>query len=468
MLSVSLHKTTHIPIRDITSSLSQAGTARPYVRLFQGRWQRIRTALQTIAFLLLSLIPWLEYQGRQAIHLDFERMTAHFFGLHMGVDDLFGLALLIWLALFGWVCLTLYVGRLWCGLLCPQTLWTFLYIKIETLCEGHRHQRMKLDQQLWSWGKVRMKVSKHILWLLVALYTSLMINALWVHPLEVYQFWKQGMFLEAAPLSVVLVTLFIYINAGWMRERFCQHACPYARLQSVLIDTSTRVVHYKASIGEPRFQPNINMQSQGHCVDCKLCVQVCPAGIDIRQGFQYACIQCGACIDACRHVMKRKKIALKLISFVAPFSKPTERPKRHVLKRRCTLSLFVISLIGFVFFTQTHTLFTVRLLTDRQVIYRTDPLGRVYHPVMLEIHNTTSKKNHFSWRVKEPSSGLWRLVGQGDIPAYETYSYELKLYQELKKHNDHREIKVCFLADDSFCQFKSIKIGELPLNESPK
>ena len=216
--------------------------------------------------------------------------------------------------------ITNFFGRIWCGFLCPQTVWTFLFIWFEEKIEGAANKRRRQDALPMTRKLIGQKLLKHLCWLTIALMTALTFIGYFI-PIQslistVFTF-------SANPWIyawVALFTLCTYGNAGWMRTIMCVHMCPYARFQSAMFDRNTLIVGYDAKRGEPRMPRRRQVEKQagqGDCIDCNLCVQVCPAGIDIRQGLQYECISCGACIDACDHTMKRIGQAPGLIGFTS-------------------------------------------------------------------------------------------------------------------------------------------------------
>lgn len=221
-------------------------------------------------------------------------------------QDLWLLGWLLIIAAFGLFTVTTLVGRLWCGYTCPQTVWTAIFMWAEQVTEGERHQRIRLEQAPMSFTKLRKKVAKHGMWLGWAALTGLTFVGYFTPIRELS--------VELATFSVHPTTLFwvvfftgaTYVNAGWLREQVCIYMCPYARFQSAMFDQDTLIVSYDEKRGEPRGgRKRAATTSLGDCIDCQLCVQVCPTGIDIRDGLQYECIGCAHCIDACASVMDK-------------------------------------------------------------------------------------------------------------------------------------------------------------------
>ncbi|MFZ5519788.1 MAG: cytochrome c oxidase accessory protein CcoG [Pseudomonadota bacterium] len=280
-------------------------------RSTQGRFTRWRTAMLWATQLFFFGMPWLQWNGRQMVRFDLEAERFYLGGLVLLPQDLIfltGLLLLSALLLFF---VTSVAGRVWCGFACPQTVYTSLFMRIERFFEGERHQRLRLDAAPWNADKLLRRGGKLLAWTLVSLWTGLTFVG-WFSPMRELThgllslsigpsegFW--ALFYGAACLG----------NAGFLREKVCHHMCPYGRFQGALMDADTLIVAYDARRGEPRRGTAKAAPAQdaaapgGDCVDCTVCVQVCPVGIDIRNGLQATCIGCGLCIDACDTVMDK-------------------------------------------------------------------------------------------------------------------------------------------------------------------
>ena len=208
-------------------------------------------------------------------------------------------------------------GRVWCGFACPQSVWTWLFIRIEQVTEGDAGKRARYAGQPLKGGRLIRRISKHLLWILLSLLTATTFTGYFVPVREIINEALQLGFSSAPACWVLIMTALTYVNAGLVREKICLHACPYARFQSVMFDQHTRTVSYDRMRGEPRASARSNPTDSGDCVDCSICVQVCPTGIDIRNGLQAACIDCGACIDACDKVMSKLNRPGGLIRFAS-------------------------------------------------------------------------------------------------------------------------------------------------------
>jgi len=282
-----------------------------YPRSVSGVFAKWRLILVAATQLLFYGLPWITWNGRQAVLFDLLSRKFYIFGLVLWPQDIIYLTLLLILSALALFLFTAVAGRLFCGYACPQTVYTEIFMWIERKVEGDRFARIRLDGEDWPWSfrKWRIKLTKHALWILVALWTGFTFVGYFTPMQE----------LSAAVISATLgpwqaFWLFFYSfatwgNAGFMREQVCKYMCPYARFQSVMVDKDTFVVTYDKTRGEPRGSRSKSADHKelglGDCVDCSICVQVCPTGIDIRDGLQYMCIGCGACIDACNQVMDK-------------------------------------------------------------------------------------------------------------------------------------------------------------------
>ncbi|UYG00563.1 cytochrome c oxidase accessory protein CcoG [Halomonas sp. GD1P12] len=306
-----------IPLQDVTpppDTFGEAGVrlrGHLYVRESKGVFQALRRRLNVLLMGGFFLLPWINIQGRPALWLDIPGREFHLMSATFYPQEFILLALLFIAAAFGLFFVTRLLGRVWCGYTCPQSVWTFLFMWVEHRLEGSRHRRLRRDKKgpaVWA----PRKLVKHALWALMALATGITIVGYFA-PIRTLAL--DVVTLEAGGWALFWVgffTFFTYLNAGWLREQVCLHMCPYARFQSVMVDRDTLTVAYDTARGEPRGgEPT----SKGDCVDCHLCVQVCPTGIDIRDGLQYACIQCAACVDACDTVMTRLNRPTGLVGY---------------------------------------------------------------------------------------------------------------------------------------------------------
>ena len=290
-----------------------------YPRAVTGAFARWRLALVLATQLVFYGTPWLEWNGRQAVLFDLGARKFYVFGLVLWPQDFIYLTLLLVISALSLFLFTALGGRLWCGYACPQTVYTEIFLWIERKIEGDRARRMKRDAAPLSLDKIGVKTAKHASWIALSLWTGFTFVAYFTPARELAP--------EAAGLSlgpwetfwVLFYGFATYGNAGWMREQVCKYMCPYARFQSAMFDPDTLIISYDSARGEPRGgrsrASDPKAKGLGDCVDCGICVQVCPTGIDIRKGLQYECIGCAACIDGCNQVMKKMGYAPGLIRY---------------------------------------------------------------------------------------------------------------------------------------------------------
>lgn len=277
-------------------------------RSISGVFARWRWAMVWLTQLFFYGIPWLQINGRQALLFDLEQRRFYIFGWLLYPQDFIYLTTLLIISALALFLFTAVAGRLWCGFSCPQSVYTEIFMWIERKTEGDRSARLRLDGSRWTLEKLMKRSAKHLLWLLIALWTGFTFVGYFV---PIRSLATEIMALQGAwqIFWVLFYALATYGNAGFLREQVCTHMCPYARFQSAMFDRDTLLVTYDAARGEKRGPrpKGVDYQAQGlgDCIDCKLCVQVCPVGIDIRDGLQYQCINCGLCIDACNSVMDK-------------------------------------------------------------------------------------------------------------------------------------------------------------------
>jgi cytochrome c oxidase accessory protein FixG len=370
-----------------------------YPRSVNGMFARWRWVTVWLTQLVYYGLPWLEWNQRQGVLFDLESRRFYIFGLVLYPQDFIYLTGLLVIAALSLFLFTAVAGRLWCGYACPQTVYSEMFMWIERKVEGDRGARIRLDKSDFSMSKLGRKSLKHVLWLLLALWTG---------------FTFVGYFTPIRELTAAVVTnalgpwqtfwvLFYgfatYGNAGFMREQVCKYMCPYARFQSAMFDKDTMIVTYDQERGEPRGPRKKGADptalNLGSCVDCGLCVQVCPTGIDIRNGLQYECIGCGACIDVCDEVMDKVGYPRGLVKYSTERGMQNKWSRsqmlRHALRPRVLLYtgiLFVVSAaIGVSLFMRP--LLRVDVIRDRGAIARMVEKGQIENVYRLNLMNAS-------------------------------------------------------------------------------
>jgi len=382
-----------------------AARQKIYPRDINGRFQRLRTLAAWVLLGIYYLGPWLRFGGRQAVLFDLPARKFHIFGLTLWPQDFYFLTWLLVIAALSLFFFTALAGRLFCGYACPQTVWTETFLWMERLVEGNRSQQMKLAKAPWTADKILRKSAKQGLWLAFSLWTGFTFVGYFTPITELARLIAH---LDTGPWETFWVLFYggaTYVNAGFMREQVCKYMCPYARFQSAMFDRDTLIITYEEVRGEPRGARAKGVDHKarglGDCVDCTLCVQVCPTGIDIREGLQYECIACAACIDACDHVMDRVGYPRGLIRYDTQHGLEG-RPKRVLRPRTLIYATLLLGLLTGFLYTITHRNFVaVDVLRDRNALYRERPDGAIENVYNVKILN------------KDGAAHEFRVVGSG-------------------------------------------------------
>jgi cytochrome c oxidase accessory protein FixG len=373
-------------------------------------WRWLFVALTQLAFYGL---PWVEFHGRQAVLFDLATRRFYLFGLVLYPQDFFYLAILLIVSAYGLFLFTAVAGRLWCGFACPQTVYTELFLWIERRFEGDRSARMRLDASPWTFDKAWRKSGKQASWVALALWTGFTFVGFFT-PIRTLVHESVALSFGAWEWFWILFYGFAtYGNAGWMREQVCKYMCPYARFQSAMFDRDTMIVTYDGGRGEPRgprskslSHADLAAAGKGECIDCTLCVQVCPTGIDIRKGLQYECIGCAACIDACDGVMDKLHYPRGLIRFATENGLALQWSGRRMLRRvfRPRVLLYGAVLLAIVAAVVTSLAvrrpYRVDVLRDRGSLAREVKGGRIENVYRLQVMNASESPQHFRVSVE--------------------------------------------------------------------
>ncbi len=345
-----------------------------YTRSIEGFFQRLRLFTGWPLLIGYFFLPWTQWHGHQTVLFDLPARKFYIFDLVFWPQDLVMLAWLLIIAAFGLFLFTSLFGRVWCGYSCPQTVWTSIFMWIEQKAEGSRNQRIKLDQSPWSVEKFFRKYLKHSMWITVAFMTGFTFVGYFTPITELTFDFFQGSAPAPAYLWIGIFTFMTYLNAGWMREQVCLYMCPYARFQSAMFDRDTLIVTYDKQRGEPRGSRRVHdgekPEGMGDCIDCQLCVQVCPTGIDIRNGLQYECINCALCVDACNSVMKKVGYAPNLIAYST--ENRMEGKPTHLLRLRTVGYAVAMLVMCSMFLTALVTRKTtdLKIIRERNSLYQ--------------------------------------------------------------------------------------------------
>ena len=379
-----------------------------YQQEVDGFWQRVRVVTLCLLAGFYLALPWVSWAGRQAVLFDLPARKFHLFALTFWPQDFILLALLMIAGAFGLFFFTNLAGRVWCGFGCPQTVWTRFYMWIEWLIEGDRNQRILLDRRAWSADKVTRKAAKHAAWLLTCAVVGFTFVGYFEPIRDLLPRVAAGNVTSGEIVFLAIASLALYFDAGFMREQICRYACPYARFQGAMFDRHTWTIFYDPRRGEPRRHRPRDLDRAsaglGDCIDCGVCVQVCPTGIDIREGTQSDCIGCAACIDACDDVMDKMGYPRGLVRYATEAMIEGNAPR--VLRPRLlaygalfagVLAVFLVMLVG-------RTPLQVDVLRDRARLYRVTGDGSVENVYTIKILNMDQREHSYAIELA-PAAG---------------------------------------------------------------
>ncbi len=349
-------------------------------------------------WLFFFLFPYVRWNGKQAVLFDIGNRQFHFFNLTVLPQDIWMLSLLLLVMAMTLFAVTSVASRVFCGYFCFQTVWTDVFTWIEEKIEGNPSQRRKLDNAPWNLEKIRLKVIKHSFWLVIATLTGISFSIWFV---DAFDYWNNLLAFNLPMVGWVTLSMFIagtYILAGFLREQTCFWLCPYARIQAVMSDSQTIMPTYDVKRGEPRgkLQKGAASNAHGDCIDCFQCVQVCPTGVDIRQGQQLGCITCGLCLDACDSVMDKVGRPRGLIRYASldeiegkPVKKLYQHPRTWVY-----ISIILIALSGIVYGLTHLGAMTLRVIPERQPLFVSMSDGAIQNKYEFKVVNKTDKDLH--------------------------------------------------------------------------
>ena len=401
-----------IPITPVGAESSQTevislyeAQKKIYPRSISGVFARWRRAMVFLTQLVFYGLPWLEWGQRQMVLFDLGARRFYIFGLVLYPQDFIYLTGLLIISALSLFLFTAVAGRLWCGFSCPQTVYTEMFMWIEHKVEGDRSARMRLDNGPWTFEKIWKKSVKQAIWIAVAFWTGFTFVGYFV---PIRELGGELLALQGGwqIFWVIFYGLATYGNAGFLREQVCKYMCPYARFQSAMFDRDTLVVSYDPERGEPRGPRNKTVDHKaaglGDCIDCTLCVQVCPTGIDIRNGLQYECIGCGLCVDACNTVMDKMKYPRGLIRFSTQNGVKNHWTQSQMLKRVLRPRVFfysavlVVLCIGMLASLVVRTPLKVDIVRDRAALSRIVAGGKLENIYRLQIMNATEGAQRYT------------------------------------------------------------------------
>ncbi|MBA3032619.1 MAG: cytochrome c oxidase accessory protein CcoG [Gammaproteobacteria bacterium] len=396
-----------------------------------------RWAMVWFTQLLYYGLPWLEWNDRQAVLLDLVNRKFYIVGLVLWPQDVFFLAIILIISAYALFLFTAVAGRLWCGYTCPQTVYTEIFMWIEEKIEGKRSARIKLDQAPLDGRKFSLRALKYGAWVLLALWTGFTLVGYFT-PIKTLwgEFWSWNL----GPWEsfwIFFYAAFTYAFAGHLREQVCLYMCPYARFQGVMFDPDTLVITYDPERGEPRGsrKKGVDPRSvgKGDCVDCDICVQVCPTGIDIRDGLQYECIGCAACIDACDDVMAQMNYPKGLIRYTTENALEQHWGWKEVVGHivRPRIIIYTVILVGItlalIWGLANKADLRVNVLRDRAILSREVEGGLIENVYRLQVMNVTEQAHRYTVSV----SGLEGIKLEGnaaiEVPSVTSKSFPLSV-----------------------------------------
>lgn len=380
-----------------------------YAKRARGLFDNWRIGLVLLTQIIFYGGLWLEWNDRQALLFHLVERKFYIFGVVFWPQDVIYLAVLLIVSAYALFLVTAIAGRLFCGYACPQTVYTQIFMWIENWVEGERAARLKLDKGPLTPRKIRLKVTKHFLWLAFSLWTGFTLAGYFSPVRELADnllTWNLGGW---ETFWIFFYGGFTYLMAGYMREQVCKHMCPYARFQSVMFDPDTMIITYDPARGEQRGARKKGVDAKaaglGDCVDCGLCVQVCPTGIDIRNGLQYECIGCAACIDICDQVMDKVGLPRGLVRYSTENAMAKHMSRSDIVKNilRPRIILYTVILI---FITMLSAWFLahriplkVDIIRDRSTLAREADDGQIENVYNLQIMNTEERAHRYKVTV---------------------------------------------------------------------
>lgn len=399
-----------------------------YPKLVHGEFRKIKWAVMAITLGIYYVVPWIRWDRgpfapHQAVLVDLAHQRFYFFFIEIWPQEVYYITGLLIMAAVSLFLITALFGRLWCGYACPQTVWTDLFIYVENLIEGDRSARIRLASAPWSVQKVTKRVSKHAIWLLIAVATG----GAWVFYFTDAPTLMHQLVTLSAPAVVYgaigALAFTTYSLGGMMREQVCTYMCPWPRIQGAMTDNEALAVTYRVDRGEPRgpHKKSESWEGRGACIDCNQCVAACPMGIDIRDGAQLECINCGLCIDACDDVMARIGLPKGLIAYDTDANVSRrlrgDKARFRFVRPRTVLYAVVLAIVASIMLLGFVTRRTIDLdvLRDRNPNYVTLSNGDVRNAYTLKLMNRSTRERDFYLSVEDVRSSAVNVIGLGKV-----------------------------------------------------
>ncbi|MDP2689584.1 MAG: cytochrome c oxidase accessory protein CcoG [Deltaproteobacteria bacterium] len=425
------------------------GRAKIYPRSVSGRFRGIRWAVNASLLGFFFLLPWLKVNGRQVLLFDIPGRKFYVFNTIFWPQEVYYLAILLIFLVVALFAFTAVAGRLWCGYACPQTVFTDIFMKIERMTEGDRAERMRLDSGGFGAGKLLRKALKHGAWLAFSFATAFAFVSYFIPPAELLERIITLNLTGSNLFWLGLFTFTTYGDCGFLRELMCLVPCPYGRFQSALFDTDTLIIGYDPVRGEPRGQNKKGAaKNGGDCVDCTLCVQVCPTGIDIRNGLQYECIACAQCIDACNSVMRKVGSPEGLIRY-GSLRSITGGGARVLRPRVIAYAISITLLFGTLAYKlNTRVPLDIEVLRDRTSLYTASADGSISNMYTIKAMNMDTRDHRYMIRTRG-IPGAEIVVGKNPITVKSGEVYQTSLALTVKGGKmDKRVSRFDFVIED--------------------
>jgi cytochrome c oxidase accessory protein FixG len=438
---------------------------RIYPQRVWGRYRKVKWLVMLVTLGIYYLAPWLRWdRGEgipdQAILIDIPHSRAYFFFIEIWPQEIYYITGLLILGAIGLFFVTSLFGRIWCGYTCPQTVWTDLFVWVERIFQGNRNIRMRLDKAPWSFNKIWRKLATHFTWLLIALCTG----GAWVFYFnDAPTLMEQILHLDI-PASVlgwiVALTFSTYFMAGYAREQVCTYMCPYSRFQSAMFDKDSLIIGYDKARGEVRgkHKAGDSWEGRGHCVDCKMCVNVCPVGIDIRDGLQMECIACGMCIDACNNIMDKLGLPHGLVRYDTirnqQYRAQGKEKTVRMLRPRTFYYAAILLLVGMVMLygLLNRSPLELHVLHDRNPLFVKLSDGTIRNGYNIKILNKTHQDRQYRLVVSGIDSLQIRVQGAGNpdstaLPVFADSVGNFKVFVKASAQSQDREAVTFSLYD---------------------
>lgn len=422
-----------------------------YTDSVSGKFNKIRLTSMLFIVFMFFLLPWISCNGLQAFLFDLSCTKFYFFGTVFWPQDFFLFAIFCVIAIFTLFFFTVYAGRIWCGFLCPQSIWIKMSVFLSRIIEGNRIKRKKNDLSKLTLNIFKKKIIKHFLWILFSFLTAFTFVGYFV---PIFVLYEKVIIFDLRSWSffwVVFFSILTYFNISWFREQFCFIVCPYSRLQSVMFDENTLIVAYDKKRGEKRGARNKNEDylkiGLGQCIDCYQCVNCCPTGIDIRDGLQMECIGCAACIDACNNVMSKMRYPSGLIRYMRESSMYDGAKRTNIsIIRLMSYFLFLMFLVFlFVYLLNVRSLTQFNVNRSQNQLYNITK-NNIENFYILKITNKTSNKNVYKISVLNSDLkyvGIRSIILNGE----ETLVLDVKLVLDGKTDLSKRFYDVIFKVE---------------------